>query len=505
MTLALIPRPSALRELPGAFRLTAETAIAAPGLSGDALRVAEYLAASLRVPTGLPLPVGEDGSVLLTLDPAVGGAQDEGGDEAYALTVATETVTLRAATAQGLFRGVQTLRQLLPAAIEDGAPTAAADWTVPCVEIADHPRFGYRSAMLDVVRHFFPVADVKRLIDALAAYKFNHLHLHLSDDQGWRVEIPSRPELTANASGFEVGEGDGGFYTREDYAELVSYAADRFITVVPEVDVPGHTNAALLAYPELALKGYQPTPYRGTEVGFSALDPDNEATYAFLEDVLRDLAAMTPGPYLHLGGDEVDVLDKERFSRFLRRAAEIGAATGKTVIGWEEIVATGVPAQVVAQYWGRNHGREKVEHGVSDEEFRAAVARGTRAIVSPASHSYLDMQYAPDSPFGLHWSGYVDVRQAYEWDPVGYLGEVEPGRVLGIEAALWTETVATMTEAEYLIFPRLPGHAEVAWSSVRRDWADYRVRLAAHAERWEAQGRNYFRAAEVWGGAETGG
>lgn len=498
MTLPLIPRPLAVREMPGAFRLTAETAIAAPGLSGDALRVAEYLAASLRVPTGLPLPVGEDGSVLVTLDPSVGGAEGPGGDEAYALTIATETVTLRAATAQGLFRGVQTLRQLLPAAVEDGALTAA-DWTVPCVEIADRPRFGYRSAMLDVARHFFPVADVKRLIDALAAYKFNHLHLHLSDDQGWRIEIPSRPELTAKASGFQVGEGDGGFFTRADYAELVSYAADRFITVVPEVDVPGHTNAALLAYPELALDGYQPQQYRGTDVGFSALDPDDEATYTFLEDVFGDLAAMTPGPYLHLGGDEVDVLDKERFGRFLRRAAGIAAATGKTVIGWEEIVAAGVPTEVVAQYWGRNHGEEKVEHGVSDDEFREAVAGGTRAIVSPASHSYLDIQYGPESPFGLNWPGYVDVRRAYEWDPAGYLGDVEPERVLGIEAALWTETVATMTEAEYLILPRLPGHAEVAWSSVRRDWADYRTRLAAHAERWEAQGRNYFRAPEVWG------
>ena len=353
--------------------------------------------------------------------------------------------------------------------------------------------------MLDVARHFFPVTDIKRLIDALAAYKFNHLHLHLSDDQGWRIEIPSRPELTARASGFEVGEGAGGFFTRDDYAELVSYAADRFITVVPEVDVPGHTNAALLAYPELALKDYQPKPYRGTGVGFSTLDPDNAATYAFLEDVFGDLAAMTPGPYLHLGGDEVDVLDPEAFGRFLRRAAEIAAATGKTVIGWEEIVASGVSAEVVAQYWGRNHDQPTAAHGVSDDEFREAVSRGTRAIVSPASHAYLDMQYAPDSPFGLDWAGYVDVRRAYEWDPVGYLGEVEAERVLGIEAALWTETVATMTEAEYLIFPRLPGHAEVGWSAVRRDWSDYRVRLAAHAERWEAQGRNYYRAPEVWG------
>ncbi|MBR7838324.1 beta-N-acetylhexosaminidase [Actinospica durhamensis] len=504
MTLALIPQPRTVRELPGAFRLTQDTAIAAPGVSGEALRVAEYLADSLRRPTGLPLPVGETGAVLLALDPAVAVADDAAGDEeagaheAYVLSVTAEAVTLRAGTAEGLFRGVQTLRQLLPAAVERSTPDAQGDWTVPCVEIADRPRFGYRSAMLDVTRHFFPVADVKRLIDALAAYKFNALHLHLSDDQGWRVEIPSRPELTARASGFQVGEGPGGFYTVADYTELTAYAADRFVTVVPEVDVPGHTNAALLAYPELALDGFEATEYRGIEVGFSTLDPDNEETYAFLQDVFGDLAAMTPGRYLHLGGDEVDVLDKEQFERFLRRAAAIAAGTGKTVIGWEEIVMTGAD-EIVAQYWGRNHGHDTVEHGVSDEQFRDAVAKGTRAIVSPAAHSYLDMQYAPDSPFGLHWSGYVGVEQAYAWDPIEYLGGIEPERVLGIEAALWTETVATMAEAEYLIFPRLPGHAEVAWSPAGRDWAAYRTRLAAHAERWEAQGRSYFRAPEVWG------
>ena len=504
MTLTLIPQPRAVRELPGAFRLTPDTAIAAPGLTGEALRVAAYLADSLRTPTGLPLPLGETGTVLLALDPAVGALDEPGADadpgaaEAYALTVTPEAVTLRAATAEGLFRGAQTLRQLLPAAVERAEPSARTDWTVPAVEIADRPRFGYRSAMLDVSRHFFPVADVKRLIDALAAYKLNTLHLHLSDDQGWRIEIPSRPELTAKAAGFQVGEGDGGFYTVADYTELVTYAADRFVTLVPELDVPGHTNAALLAYPELALDGFRATAYRGIEVGFSTLDPDNEATYAFLADVFGDLAAMTPGPYLHLGGDEVDVLDQERFERFLRRAAAIAAATGKTVIGWEEIVATAADG-VVAQYWGRNHGREKVEHGVSDEQFRAAVARGTRAIVSPAAHSYLDMQYGPDSPYGLHWAGYVDVEQAYRWDPIAYLGEVDPARVLGIEAALWSETVATMAEAEYLIFPRLPGLAEVAWSPAGRDWPEYRTRLAAHAERWEAQGRSYYRAPEVWG------
>lgn len=462
MTLSLIPRPHTVRESPGAFRLTQETAVAALGLSGEARRVAEYLARSLRTSTGLPLPVGDTesaapaGVIRLALDPSIGtdtradtqGPDEQAGEEAYALTVMPDSVVLRAATAQGLFHGVQTLRQLLPPAIETGAVVAgSAAWTIPGVEIVDRPRFGYRSMMLDVVRHFLPVADIKKLIDALAAYKFNALHLHLSDDQGWRIELPSRPALTAVGSDFQVGEGDGGFLTAADYAEITAYAAERFITVVPELDVPGHTNAALPAHPELARDGYQATKFRGTGIGFGALDPDNEQTYRFLEDVFGDLAAMTPGPYLHLGGDEVDMLDKEPFDRFLRRAASIAAATGKTVIGWEEIIATGASDRVVAQYWGRNHGAAAIGFGVSDEQFREAVAKGTRAVVSPAAHSYLDMKYAADSPFGQDWAGLVGVRQAYEWDPVGYLGDVPPERILGIEAALWTETVATTAEA----------------------------------------------------------
>ena len=466
MILALIPQPVLVQTTGGSFELTAQTAFARPA-DPAAARVAELLAEALG------LPVAADGEIRLELDAAASG------EESYTLDVDDSGVLLRAATAAGLFRGGQTLRQLVD------------NRTVPYVHIADEPRFGYRSAMLDVARHFFGVTAIKRLLDQLAVYKFNRLHLHLSDDQGWRIELPSRPELTVKASGFQVGDGPGGFYTQADYAEIVAYAADRFIELVPEIDVPGHVNAAVLAYPEIGADWFTAAPYSDTRVGFSALAHDKEQTYAFLTDVFTDLAAMSPGRYLHIGGDEVDKMAPEHFDAFVQRAARIAAETGKTVVGWEEIVKTGVSADAVAQYWGRHHGND-------DEPFRAAMRRGTKAIVSPASRSYLDMKYDEASEFGLDWAGLVGVRKAYEWDPAEFLGDVPTENILGLEGALWSETVATSAEAEYLLFPRLPGLAEIGWSPAGRDWDQYRPRLAAHADWWTTQGWNYYRAPEVW-------
>lgn len=517
VTLALIPLPQSVEVLAHAgssadpFVLGPHTAITASDPAARA--VAGLLVERLRDVTGFALPLLDASaagapSIEFDLDDTVAG-----GAEAYTLEVAAEAVRLRAATAEGLFRGSQTLRQLLPAAVEGsgtqaGGTRADETWRVPAVRIADAPRYGYRGAMLDVVRHFFDVAAVKRFIDALAAYKLNVLHLHLSDDQGWRIEMPSRPGLTAQASHYQVGDGErGGFYTRADWDEIVAYAAERYVTVVPEIDVPGHTNAALSVYPEIRPDWFTPVvPYTDTEVGFSSLAPEKEATYEFLADVFADLAAMTPGSWLHIGGDEVDKLQPEEFDRFVRRAAEIAAATGKTVIGWEEVAKTGVPTTVVAQYWGRGAGHEAAgetsEHG-SEDEFRAAMRNGTKVVVSPATRSYLDMAYQPGYAYGTDWAGFVPARAAYEWDPASYFGaDVPADGILGVEACLWTETVATMAEAEHLIFPRLPGLAEIGWSAADaagRDWQGYRPRIAAHAARWEAAGRSYFRAPEIWG------
>jgi hexosaminidase len=389
-------------------------------------------------------------------------------------------VTLRAGEPVGLFRGAQTLLQL----------AGAGAGVVPGTRIRDHPRLAYRGLMLDVARHFFGVADVKRMIDHAARYQLNHLHLHLTDDQGWRIAIDAWPRLAEYSGQTSVGGGPGGWFSKDDYREIVAYAAQRFITVVPEIDLPGHTNAALAAYPELS-GGSTVERYTGIEVGFSALRPDLEVTYTFLEQVLGELAAITPGPYLHIGGDEVRTLDADAYATIVNRAQEIVAGHGKTVIGWLEIAGAKLAPSSVVQFWGAT------PDGPEALEVIAAAAQGNRIIMSPADRAYLDMSYDESSPLGLSWAGYIGIQRAYEWDPLAHVPGLDPAAVLGVEAALWTETAATVADLEYLALPRLAAIAEVAWSGAG-DWAEFRPRLAAQAAHWDARGVGYFRSPEVW-------
>ena len=235
--------------------------------------------------------------------------------------------------------GIQTIRQLLPPQIESSEKTNSK-WLIPSVILEDSPKYAYRGAMLDVARHFFEVDEVKQFIDYLAMYKMNHLHLHLADDQGWRIEIEAWPKLTSHGGKTEVGGGKGGFYTQEQYKEIVKYASNRFITIVPEIDMPGHTNAALSSYAELNCDGKATELYTGTKVGFSSLCTDKEITYTFIKDVLTELAALTPGPYLHIGGDESHATEKEDYLKFVNRVQGIVRETGKEMIGWDETASS---------------------------------------------------------------------------------------------------------------------------------------------------------------------
>ncbi|KKJ93160.1 beta-N-acetylhexosaminidase, partial [Micromonospora sp. HK10] len=397
-------------------------------------------------------------------------------------------VRITAATAAGLFHGAQTLRQLLPAAIDSPTPVAER-WAVPGGTIVDRPRFPYRGAMLDVARHFFAVDDVLRVVDHLARYKLNHLHLHLTDDQGWRIAVDSWPRLTEVGGATEVGGGPGGWYRKADYQRIVEYAARRHVTVVPEIDLPGHTNAALVAYPELAPGKIPPPPYTGTEVGFSYVDPTDERTYDFVADVVGEVAALTPGPWLHLGGDEAFKVKGEAYTGFVERAQRIVAATGKTVVGWHQLAPAAHLDGRVLQWWGTNG---------DDPETADAVRRGARVILSPGNRVYLDMKYAPDTPIGHDWAGLIDVRRAYDWDPGTHLTGVPVEAVLGVEAPLWTESVSTLAEVEFMLFPRLPAVAELGWSPrATHDWADFRARLAGHAPRWTAAGITFHPSPDV--------
>ena len=482
-SIAVVPRPVSVVVANDPFVLDGSTQVSA---GGDEAAVAGYLVDALRASTGLPLTVTPEpapGVISLRLDGDI-----DLGPEGYRLDVDRESVRLRAREPAGLFRGVQTLRQLLPATIERDT-VQPGPWQVPGVCIVDRPRFTWRGAMLDVARHFFTVDEVKRFIDLAVLYKINVVHLHLTDDQGWRIAIDRWPELTGIGASTEVGGGRGGFYPKVDYTDIVDYAGTRYVTVVPEIDVPGHTNAALASYPQLNCDGRAPQPFTGTQVGFSALCLNRPSTYEFLADVFDEVAAITPGPFLHVGGDEARTVRDHEYAAFATRIQKIVASTGKRAVGWQEMAAGTLEAGSVVQYWNIDEGPARLLE---------AVRTGAQVLLSPADRAYLDMRYDARTALGNDWAGCVEVRDAYEWDPATAVDGVTEADVIGVEAALWTETVADIDDVEFMTFPRLPAIAEVAWSPAdRRVWEDFRFRLAAQAPRWEAMAAHFHRSPQI--------
>ena len=480
---ALVPVPASVVQGAGTFTLTSQTQILSSG-QAEASGVAAYLSRLLwpgRPASSQPL-TGEPArdAINLLLDASL----DTLGAEGYRLEISPAGITASSPSGAGLFYAAQTLRQLLPAEIErDGLPPRQE---IQVVTIVDRPRFGWRGAMLDVSRHFLKPADVKRYVDHMALHKLNRLHLHLSDDQGWRIEIKSWPNLTAHGGSTAVGGGPGGFYTQAEYADIVEYARQRFITVIPEIDMPGHTNAALASYPALNCDDRAPALYTGIRVGFSSLCVSRESTYRFVDDVVREIAALTPGPWFHIGGDEVKTLSAARYATFVERVQGIVRSHGKEMIGWDEVGATRLHPASIVQYWR------------PQASARDAIAQGNRFILSPANKVYLDMKYDATTALGLKWAGFIEVRTAYDWDPAARIAGVRESSILGIEAPLWSETLVTVADFEHMAFPRLAAVAEVAWSpQSARGWEGFRQRLAAQAPRWSALGINFYRSPQI--------
>ncbi|MFC8952187.1 beta-N-acetylhexosaminidase [Streptomyces sp. NPDC057101] len=492
----IVPVPASVTPGGEPYALTATTRIGVDGTSGDTKAIGRYLAGLLRPATGFPLPVVDDaaavGGIRLRLSPGDTAL----GEEGYRLRSAPDGLTLTAREPAGLFRGVQTLRQQLPSAVERDS-VQPGPWKIAGGTITDTPRYAYRGAMLDVARHFFTVDEVKRYIDQLALYKINTLHLHLTDDQGWRIAVDSWPRLTGHGGSTEVGGGPGGYYTKEEYQEIVRYAASRYQEVIPEIDMPGHTFAALASYAELNCDGIAPPLYTGIKVGLSSLCVPKEITYDFVDDVIREIAALTPGRYLHIGGDEAHSTPHADYVAFMDRVQPVVAKYGKKVVGWHQLTSTTPAEGALVQYWGldRTPAAEK-------ERVAAAARNGTGLILSPADRTYLDMKYTKDTPLGLAWAGHVEVRESYDWNPATYLPGVPESAVLGVEAPLWTETLATTADLDVMAFPRLPGVAELGWSPAEtHDWDTYRTRLAEQAPRFDAMGITYYRSPQVpWPG-----
>lgn len=481
-TVPLLPKPVKTIATHSAFGLDSATTIYTSGTDPEFEKVGKFLSEKIKEKIGLDVAVNtsSEGKVERLIYINQSDSVDLETAESYQLYIKKDSIFLNAKTAAGAFRGVQTLRQLIPQQSNDTL-TDHPLWLIPTGKIVDVPKFAYRGAMLDVARHFFTVEEVKKYLDVLAYYKYNALHLHLTDDQGWRIEIKSWPKLTEIGAATEVGGGEGGFYTQEDYKELVRYATERHITIIPEVDMPGHTNAASVSYPFLNGNGKAVKVYTGTKVGFSTFDARKDTVYSFLDDVIREISAITPGPYFHVGGDESHVTKKNDYIHFVEKVEKIVQKYGKKPIGWDEIAQASIDETTVVQFWSEPKNALK------------AAQNGSKIIMSPASKTYLDMKYDSISEFGLTWAGFIPVDVAYNWNPETFVEGLPKENIFGFEAPLWSETISNSAELEYLAFPRAIGYAELGWSSEEhRNWEDFRQRLAKQTPYLNEMEINYY-------------
>ena len=510
----VIPQPASVQTHSGTFRLSGKTAIRVTPDSPETRQVATYLADFLQGPTGYHLKVASGRASRNSIELALGGSSPA---EGYQLEVTSRGVKVQASSAAGLFYGVQTLLQLFPPELESRTQRNVA-WTAPAVTITDAPRFAWRGLMLDVSRHFFNKDYVKQYIDRMARYKFNSFHWHLTDDNGWRIEIKSRPKLT-QIGAWRVprvgrwnlieppheGEADtyGGFYTQDDIREVIAFAKSRFITVVPEIEMPAHSLAALAAYPELSCTG---GPFRvnpgspNRPRADNVYCPGNEDTFTFLNQVLTEVSALFPSAYVHVGGDEAykgfwhecpkcqrrmaeeHLKNEDELQAYLmRRAEKMLAEKGKKLIGWDEILAGGLPDTAAVMSWRGMAG------GV------AAAKAGHKVVMSPNSFAYLDL-YQGDPSLEPETYSQLRLSKSYQFDPVP--ADVDPAMILGGQGNLWTEQVPTTRHAEYMTWPRGLALAETLWSPrTAISWPAFVSRMEAQFRRLDEAQVNYSRSA----------
>ena len=522
--LHIIPQPVDLQPMTGAYVLTKQASVAYN--KPEARPVADMLVQKLNVPTGLGLTTktGQSGAIRLIL---LDQANSLIGQEGYLLEVTPKGIVISANQPAGLFYGMQTLLQLLPKEIESKT-VAKATWTVPAVKITDYPRFGWRGMMLDVSRHFFSKADVKTFIDQLARLKYNTFHWHLTDDNGWRLEIKSLPKLTSVGAwrvprAGHFGDRDdpkpgeaatyGGFYTHEDVREIVRYAQERNVTIVPEVDVPGHSMAALAAYPELSTTK-NPQTYVNPGTPFSewygngtfkmkvenTLNPADEAVYVFLDKVFTEVADLFPNPYIHVGGDEAykgywaadpgcqalmktlnirHVEDLQGY--FMGRVEKILQAKGKKLLGWDEILEGGISPGATVMSWRGVKGGIEAAH------------LGHDVVMTPTTFAYLDYtQGDPTIDPPIYAS--LRVSKSYSFEPVP--DGVDAKYILGGQGNLWTEQIPNLHYLEYMTYPRAWALADVYWSpKSSKNWDYFSQRMETHFGRADAAQINYSKAA----------
>ncbi|MBA3674085.1 MAG: family 20 glycosylhydrolase [Chitinophagaceae bacterium] len=516
--IAIIPEPVSITKNPGRFTLPQNTVIAAAS-TPEMKEVTRFLKDRIFIPTGMQVTVqnnAPNAAIQLVLNKISDVAI---GNEGYKLTVTPANIIIKANKPAGLFYGVQTLLQLFPKEIESATPVMNISWTVPSVEITDYPRFGWRGLMFDVARHFFTKEDVKKYIDNMVRYKYNLLHLHLTDDEGWRIEIKGLPKLTEVGAWNVKKEGYfgtfspptaeeprtyGGFYTQEDIKELVQYAKERFVNILPEIDVPGHSLAAVVSYPELSCTpGADKYRVRSGEPIMdwskgappialidNTLCPANEKVYAFLDKVVTQVAQLFPFEYIHMGGDEAphnywqktpaikELMQKEGLksmeevqSYFTKRLEKIVQSKGKKFMGWDEILEGPLPQSAAVMSWrGMKGGIE-------------AAKKKHEVVMSPTTFAYIDyMQGDPIIEPRIYAS--LRLNKAYQFDPLP--DSVDAKYIKGGQANLWTEQIYNMRHAEYMTWPRGWAIAESVWSpKEKKNWNNFFNRVEKHFQRFD--------------------
>jgi len=483
----IIPQPLHVKASNGVFTITPRTAVIA---AGKATAEAQQLIGALAPAMGWRLRLlasdQRDDVVALSLDETL---QATLGEEGYTLEVTPARINLRAPGPAGLFYGVQTLRQLLPPEIYRQKSVEGFAWTVPCLRITDRPRFGWRGLLIDPARHFIPVADVKTYIDAMALHKFNRLQMHLTDDQGWRIEIRKYPRLTEVGSKRDCSGGPGGFYTREQIRELVRYARRRHVTITPEIEMPGHTGAARDAYPAVLA----PSPQDHGRV----LVPRPEAV-AFMQDVLAEVMDLFPGRDVHIGGDEARLGEWTRSDEmqaqmrrlnledvhelhgwFIRQMDAYLARHGRRLVGWDDILQGGLAEGATVMSWRGTAG------GI------AAAQAGHDVVMAPTSHTYFDYRQAPgEKGFG---GSVLPLEKVYSFEPIPAPLDAEQARhILGGQGHLWGERIPDEPRREYMTYPRACALIERLWSPKQeRPYALFLQRLQEHLKRLKAAGIRY--------------
>ncbi len=509
--IAILPKPVHVVMNDDFFEITKDTKII---VNYDTGPLGDMLAKLLSPSMGFELAVTDDrpgrNSIQLSLDPSLVELEEEG----YQLKVDKKGVLIEAPAEAGIFYGMQTLRQLLPAEVFSGTAVENLGWAVPCVEIKDYPRFKWRGMHLDVCRHYMPVEFIKKYIDLIAIQKSNRLHLHLTDDQGWRIEIKEYPKLAEISAWREEtmvghyrdeprtfdGKPHGGFYSHDEIREIVAYAEKRYVTIVPEIEMPGHAQAALAAYPEISCTG---GPFKVSTIwGIrnEVFCAGNEKTFEFLENVLREVLDLFPGEYIHVGGDECP---KDRWencpkcqariqeeglqdehelqSYFITRMQKYLAANNRRLIGWDEILEGGLAPNATVMSWRGEEG------GI------AAAKSGHDVVMTPYGYTYFDYYQADPENEPLAIGGFLPLDTVYAYNPVpAALTEQQQVHILGVQGQVWTEYIPTPEKAEYMAFPRACAMAEIGWTPLdRKDFNEFSKTLAHHLKRLDFLNVNY--------------